>query len=74
MATKSKKPEPMTKPFAVTNLTRSDLVGINGLTEADVHAVTDAQMERLASKLGDAYIEHLYWTSLEILSEGVLKS
>lgn len=47
--------------FEVTGLSRDDVdeIGYDGAN------MTDAQMERLASKLGDSYVENGFWEDLE---------
>lgn len=37
-----------------------------------VEQLTDAQMEYIASKMADDYINQLYWSSLEIITDNVL--
>lgn len=51
--------------FPVTSVARADLEGLG----YDTTAITDDQMEELASKLGDDYCEQLFWISLNIIAE-----
>jgi len=52
--------------FPISSVCRDDLEGIG----FNVSNVTDSQMSRLASKMGDDYCEQMFWSSLEILAEG----
>jgi hypothetical protein len=58
--------------FVISRLHREDLKCI-GYTDEQVDKITDSQMERIASKMSDDYCEQLYWSSLEIIAEYVLK-
>lgn len=51
--------------FPITSVSREDLEE-RGF---DTSGVSDAKMERLASKMADDYLEQLFWTSLDILAE-----
>jgi hypothetical protein len=59
--------------FNITSVSRDDLVGLNGFTEEDVAKISDAKMDKLASQMANDYLEQLYWSSLEILSEDILE-
>lgn len=56
---------PKKESFVVTSVSRSDLEGIG----FDTSKVSDAQMERLAEKMAEDYINQMFWISLEILAE-----
>lgn len=58
------------KPFPITSVCRDDLEcrGFN------TDNITDDQMERLAGKMCDDYLEQMFWTSLDILAEGVINA
>lgn len=60
--------ERMGKEFKITSVTREDLED-RGF---DTSNITDAQMERLASKMADDYIEQMFWISLDIIAEDVM--
>src|SRR6476660_2968918 len=71
---------PKNKPFTISTVCREDLLGItNHVTDEhlfkvdDVMALSDGDMERLASKLGDDYCEQLFWGSLAILGEHIIE-
>ena len=55
----------MAEFFQVTSISRADLDALGYNTED----ITDKQMERLARKMAEAYLEQLYWESLDILAE-----
>ena len=55
--------------FAITHLHRNDLE----LLGFDGSAVTDAQMERICSKMANDYVEQMYWESLRHFAEDVLE-
>tara|TARA_R110000868_G_scaffold14069_1_gene65596 strand:+ start:664 stop:909 length:246 start_codon:yes stop_codon:yes gene_type:complete len=67
------------KSFPITTLSKEDLLGLEThndsgdsfpmFSEAKIMALTDEDMERLASKLGNDYCEQLYWQSLELLAD-----
>lgn len=58
--------------FPITTVTRDDLQ-VKGF---DTSEVSDEQMQRLASKMADDYIEQMFWISMDILAEsmGIPKS
>lgn len=51
--------------FNVTSVHRDDLIqaGFDG------NAVDDGTMERLASKMCDGYVEHLFWIQIEVFAK-----
>lgn len=51
--------------FHITSVHRDDLRA-KGF---DADKITDAQMERLADKMGDDYCEQLFWDSMEIIAD-----
>lgn len=53
------------KSYKITSIHRDDLVKFG----FDVENITDAQMEKLASKMGDDYCEQLFWPSAEIIAD-----
>lgn len=67
----------LNQPFHITTVARADLIGqlINGkyLTEEDVLKIDDADMERLGSKMADAYVENVFWIDLPIVAEFILE-
>lgn len=55
----------MKESFEITSVSREDLEALG----YNASKVSDATMERLASKLADDYCEQLFWTSLDIIAE-----
>lgn len=51
--------------FNITSVARADLEGIG----YDTSKVDDATMERLASKMADAYCDNGFWIDLPILAD-----
>ncbi len=51
--------------FEITSVSRGDLEA-KGF---DTSEVSDAEMERLASKMADDYCEQMFWISLDIIAE-----
>jgi hypothetical protein len=51
--------------FEVTAVSRDDLKAAGFMADE----VDDKIMERLASKMADAYVESSFWTDLEIIAE-----
>ncbi len=51
--------------FKITSVAREDLEGIG----FDTSEVDDSIMERLASKMADAYLENGFWIDLPIIAE-----
>ena len=60
--------EEMNKEFKITSVTRQDLE-YRGF---DTTNITDAQMERLAQKMCDDYLEQMFWISLDIIAEDIM--
>ena len=60
--------EEMNKEFKITSVTREDLE-YRGF---DTTNITDAQMERLAQKMCDDYLEQMFWISLDIIAEDII--
>ena len=60
--------EEMNKEFKNTSVTREDLE----MRGFDTTNITDAQMERLAQKMCDDYLEQMFWISLDIIAEDIM--
>ena len=60
--------EEMSKEFEITSVTREDLAS-RGF---DTTNITDAQMEELARKMCDDYLEQMFWISLDIIAEDTM--
>ena len=60
--------EEMNKEFKMTSVTREDLE----MRGFDTTNITDAQMERLAQKMCDDYLEQMFWISLDIIAEDIM--
>ena len=60
--------EEMSKEFEITSVTREDLE-YRGF---DTTNITDAQMEELARKMCDDYLEQMFWISLDIIAEDIM--
>lgn len=55
----------MQEEFIVCVLSRADLEALG----YDPNCLTDTEMKRLASKMGDAYVENGFWVDLGICLE-----
>ena len=60
--------EEMNKEFKITSVTREDLES-RGF---DTTNITDAQVEELARKMCDDYLEQMFWISLDIIAEDIM--
>ena len=60
--------EEKSKEFEITSVTREDLES-RGF---DTTNITDAQMEELARKMCDDYLEQMFWISLDIIAEDII--
>lgn len=60
--------ERMGKGFNITSVSREDLES-RGF---DTTNITDAQMEELARKMCDDYLEQMFWISLDIIAEDIM--
>ena len=60
--------EEMSKEFEITSISREDLES-RGF---DTTNITDAQMEELARKMCDDYLEQMFWISLDIIAEDIM--
>ena len=60
--------EEMNKEFKITSVTREDLES-RGF---DTTNITDEQMEELARKMCDDYLEQMFWISLDIIAEDIM--
>lgn len=54
------------QPFQITSVCRADLRGI--LTDEEIAWLDDADMQRIASKMADAYCDNGFWIDLEIIA------
>ncbi|MCA6368265.1 MAG: hypothetical protein IM631_12170 [Cytophagales bacterium] len=71
------------KPFVISTVCKADLLGLERelannkvvpvFKKSDINRLTEADMERLASKLANDYCEQLYWSSLEIIAEYIIE-
>jgi hypothetical protein len=57
--------------FYITRVHREDLRG--KFTDEEIASLTDDDMEEIADKMADAYLDDLYWVSLEAAAEIVLE-
>lgn len=53
--------------FNITSVSRADLEEKG----YDTSAITDEQIEKLASKMANDYCEQLFWTSMDIIAENL---
>lgn len=60
--------ERMGKEFKITSVTREDLED-RGF---DTTNITDAQMEELARRMCNDYLEQMFWLSMEIIAEDIM--
>ena len=58
----------MKEEFNITSVSREDLES-RGF---DTTNITDEQMERLAQKMCDDYLEQMFWISLDIIAEDII--
>ncbi len=58
-------PDFWNREFPITSVTRSDVVTA-GFTRKSVEAITNEQMQQIASKMEDYYCDGSYWTDLKI--------
>lgn len=52
-------------PVSITSLSDDDLADMG----FDIHMITLAQLEHLARKMADSYIENHFWIDLEIIAD-----
>lgn len=61
------------KPYNITSVCKADLFekfkNSKIVTVQDIENFTDHDMERIASKMSDAYCENGFWIDLEIITE-----
>lgn len=60
----------MQEYFKITSLHRDDIETL-GL-DIDASKIKDEDMEAIARKMADAYIESSYWIDLEIITKDIL--
>ena len=58
------------KPFPITSICREDL--IQYFTEKQIASLSDTDMERIADKLSDAYM-NVFWIDMQIIVEQMLE-
>lgn len=51
--------------FIITRMHRADFEGMG----YDASKLTDADMERIAEKMGESYVENQFWIDLEFWAE-----
>jgi len=59
------------KFYPITSLCRDDLVEVIG--EKKANKFSDSDMERLASKMSDDYLDQLYWDSMASIADSMFK-
>ncbi len=57
--------------FEVTSVHRDDLIEV-GISIKDIDLLDDSDMETIASKMSNAYIENSYWIDLAIIAEYII--
>ena len=60
--------ERMSKEFKITSVTREDLED-RGF---DTTNITDTQMEELARRMCNDYLEQMFWISMDIIAEDIM--
>ena len=60
--------EEMNKGFNITSVSREDLES-RGF---DTTNITDAQMEELAQRMCNDYLEQMFWISLDTIAEDII--
>ena len=58
------------KPFPISSICRADLK--ENFTEEQIAKLDDGDMERIASKMGDAHM-NTYWIDMEIIVRYILE-
>jgi len=56
--------------FDITSISREDIAGELG--EDIAKSFTDSEMERLASKMADDYLNQMYWESMKTLVQDII--
>jgi hypothetical protein len=59
------------KDFPIISVTRADLVAA-GVPKRAVEQITDEHMQRIASEMGDIYVDHGYWADAKTAFEQVM--
>ena len=59
------------KAFVIATICRKDLIG--SYTLEQVADLTDADMKRIASKMGDSYLDMGYWEDMEAHTDNVFE-
>ena len=65
------KKDKLYKGFSMNSICRQDLVSEGIVTKEEALEITDGEMERIASKMGNAQMIN-YWQDLELIAEGIL--
>ena len=61
----------MDKAFEITSICRTDLLSA-GYTQKQINKIDDGDMERIASKMADAYCDNGFWIDLPIIVDYVM--
>ena len=61
----------MFKEFPITTICREDLKQC--CSDSEIELFTDTDMERVANKMSNAYLENGYWIDLRIIAEQILE-
>ena len=64
-------PKSPSNSVSITSVCREDLK--EHFSQEQIKKLDDFDMERLASKLADTYIENSFWIDLEILAKDILE-
>lgn len=57
------------RPFQITSVCRADL--LQTISKKEIATIDDGDMERIASKMADAYCDNGFWIDLPIITEHV---
>ena len=60
----------MNKAFNITSICRADL--LENYTQEQIEKIDDGDMERIASKMADAYCDNGFWIDLPIIVDHVM--
>ena len=62
--------DPRYRPFLITSVCRADLE--EHFSPDEIAQFDDADMKRLADKMGDWYVDQSFWTDLELAGQRIL--
>ena len=60
--------------YEITTVHKEDIEATGDFTKEQIDSLTESDMERIADKLGNAYVDDCFWIDLPIITQNILEN